>query len=36
MIPKPPFPHELGLEDPVHVIRGPDGRDLLWVCEGEL
>ncbi len=26
-------PGELGLEKPVHVIRGPDGRDALWLCE---
>ena len=26
-------PGELELEDPVHVIRGPDGRDVLWICE---
>ncbi len=29
-------PHELGLERPSHIVRGPDGRELLWVCEGEL
>lgn len=29
-------PHELGLQHPVHVVRGPDGRELLWVCEGTL
>jgi 4-amino-4-deoxy-L-arabinose transferase-like glycosyltransferase len=26
-------PGELELKDPVHVIRGPDGRDVLWICE---
>ena len=29
-------PHELGLLDPVHVIRRPDGREVLWICEGTL
>jgi 4-amino-4-deoxy-L-arabinose transferase-like glycosyltransferase len=29
-------PHELGLEHPVHVIRGPGGEELLWICAGEL
>jgi hypothetical protein len=29
-------PHELGLENPVHVIRGPYGNELLWICEGDL
>jgi len=26
-------PGELDLKDPVHVVRGPDGRDALWICE---
>jgi 4-amino-4-deoxy-L-arabinose transferase-like glycosyltransferase len=29
-------PHELGLENPVHVIRGPQGRELLWICAVDL
>lgn len=29
-------PNELGLTDPVHVIRGPDGTERLWICTGEL
>jgi len=29
-------PRELGLENPVHVIRGPRGEELLWICEGDL
>jgi hypothetical protein len=29
-------PHELGLEHPAHVIRGPHGNELLWICEGDL
>lgn len=29
-------PGELGLEHPVHVIRRPDGREALWLCEGTL
>ena len=29
-------PHELGLENPVHVIRGPRGEEMLWICEGDL
>lgn len=26
-------PKELGLSDPIHVVRGPDGNDVLWLCE---
>ncbi len=29
-------PGELGLSEPVHVIRRPDGRETLWLCEGTL
>lgn len=29
-------PGELGLTDPVHVVRRPDGREVLWLCEGTL
>jgi hypothetical protein len=29
-------PHELGLEDPVHVVRGPHGEELLWICREDL
>ena len=26
-------PHELGLTDPVHVIRDPFGHERLWICD---
>jgi hypothetical protein len=26
-------PGELDLENPVHVVRRPDGQDALWICE---
>ena len=26
-------PGELDLKGPVHVVRRPDGRDALWICE---
>lgn len=26
-------PGELDLENPVYVVRRPDGRDALWICE---
>jgi len=29
-------PHELGLDHPVHVVRDPDGKESLWICEGNL
>jgi hypothetical protein len=29
-------PKELGLGDPVHVVRGPGGKEMLWLCEVEL
>jgi hypothetical protein len=29
-------PGELGLKNPVHVIRRPDGKVVLWICEGDL
>ena len=29
-------PGELGLKDPVHVIRRPDGKEVMWICEGDL
>ena len=29
-------PGELGLGNPVHVIRRPDGQEALWICEETL
>jgi 4-amino-4-deoxy-L-arabinose transferase-like glycosyltransferase len=29
-------PGELGLRNPIHVIRRPDGQDALWICEETL
>jgi hypothetical protein len=29
-------PGQLGLTDPVHVVRAPDGSELLWICERTL
>ena len=29
-------PHELGLQDPVHVVRGPRGEERLWICAVDL
>jgi len=29
-------PGELGLRDPIHVIRRPDGREVLWICQASL
>jgi 4-amino-4-deoxy-L-arabinose transferase-like glycosyltransferase len=26
-------PGELDLKGPTYVVRGPDGRDVLWICE---
>jgi 4-amino-4-deoxy-L-arabinose transferase-like glycosyltransferase len=29
-------PGELHLSDPLYTVRGPDGRDVLWICGREL
>lgn len=29
-------PHELGLQNPVHVLLDPAGKESLWICEGNL
>jgi len=29
-------PGELGLVDPLYAVRGPDGRDVLWICGRQL
>jgi hypothetical protein len=29
-------PGELGIQNPVHVIRRPDGKEVLWIREGDL
>ncbi|HTM57360.1 MAG TPA: glycosyltransferase family 39 protein [Candidatus Udaeobacter sp.] len=29
-------PGELGLKNPVYVVRRPDGREVLWLCEVDL